>query len=83
MLVASVWLALNLIDWSLEDQSLLGIRSRERFARTLEPLPRSRQVLWEYANYALALGGLALVWLLNRRRRRSAARHYIQLLQEV
>lgn len=73
----------NLVDWSLEDQGLLGIRSRGHFARTLAPLSREAQANWEYANYGLALGGLALVWLLNRRRRHRAEVRYAQLLQEV
>lgn len=75
--------ALNLVETSLEDQGLVGIRSRGQFARTLEPLDRRRQAVWEYGNYALALGGLALVWFLNRRRRRVAVLRYQQLLQEV
>jgi gliding motility-associated transport system permease protein/gliding motility-associatede transport system auxiliary component len=73
----------NLVDWSLEDQGLMGIRSRTRFARTLAPLTREAQTSWEYGNYALALGGLVLVWFLNRRRRSRAAARYLQLLKEV
>jgi ABC-2 type transport system permease protein len=75
--------AQNLIDWSLEDQGLLGIRSRGRFARTLVPLDRETQAFWEYLNYGLAVGGLALVWFLNRRRRWTAEARYAQILQEV
>ncbi|QID16928.1 ABC transporter permease subunit [Nitrogeniibacter mangrovi] len=75
--------AQNLVDWSLEDQGLLAIRSRGQFARTLAPLPRDAQAMWEYANYGFALGGLALVWLLNNRRRHGAARRHARLLQEV
>ncbi|HSN34201.1 MAG TPA: Gldg family protein [Ideonella sp.] len=75
--------AANLVDWSLEDQGLLGIRSRDRFARTLAPLPREQQAVWEYANYALALGGLALVWFIHRRRRRAATRAVARLLREA
>lgn len=75
--------AQNLIDWSLEDQGLLGIRSRGHFARTLIPLERNTQAFWEYLNYALAVGGLVLVWFLNRRRRRASEARYAQILQEV
>lgn len=75
--------AQNLVDWSLEDQGLLGIRSRGHFARTLVPLGRDTQAFWEYLNYGLAVGGLVLVWFLNRRRRRSAEARYAQILQEV
>ena len=73
--------AQNLIDWSLEDQGLLAIRSRAHFARTLRPLNRSGEQVLEYLNYALALGGLAAVWLLDRRRRRRAAARYQRQLQ--
>ena len=73
----------NLVDWSLEDQGLLGIRSRGQFARTLAPITREAQMAWEYGNYALALGGLALVWGLHRRRRIAAVRRYTQLLEGV
>ncbi len=73
--------AQNLIDWSLEDQGLLAIRSRAHFARTLRPLSRSGEQILEYLNYALALGGLAAVWLLDRRRRKRAAARYLRQLQ--
>ncbi|HEY3729826.1 MAG TPA: Gldg family protein [Steroidobacteraceae bacterium] len=73
----------NLVEWSLEDQGLLSIRGREHFARTLIPLSRETQSLWEYGNYAAVLGGLGLVWWLNRRRRRSAGRRQLQLLEQV
>jgi ABC-2 type transport system permease protein len=74
--------AQNVIDWSLEDQGLLAIRGREHFARTLTPLTRGAEQFWEYLNYALALGGLALVWWLNRRRRRRIGARHLKLLQE-
>jgi ABC-2 type transport system permease protein len=76
-------LAQNIIDWSLEDQGLLGIRSRDHFARTLIPLQRTTQAFWEYVNYGLAIGGLALVWFVYRRRRRLAEARYAKILQEV
>lgn len=73
----------NLVEWSLEDQGLLGIRGREHFARTLIPLGRQAESFWEYLNYAVVLGGLGLVWLLNRRRRRRAAARHLKLLEQV
>jgi ABC-2 type transport system permease protein len=73
----------NMVEWSLEDQGLLGIRGREHFARTLTPLSRQVQTVWEYLNYAAALGGLALVWLFNRRRRRAAGVRHLRLLEQV
>ena len=59
----------NLVDWAVEDRSLLGIRARSHFNRTLEPMGTDRRRVWEYVNYALALAGLALVFGLSRQRR--------------
>jgi len=73
----------NLVDWSLEDQGLLSIRGREHFARTLTPLTREAESFWEYFNYAVVLGGLGLIWWLNRRRRKMATRRHLMLLGQV
>ena len=73
----------NVVEWSLEDQGLLGMRGREHFARTLSPLSRKAQATWEYLNYGAALGGLALVWALNRRRRRALGTRHLKLLEQV
>ncbi|HEU18504.1 MAG TPA: ABC transporter permease [Deltaproteobacteria bacterium] len=56
----------NVVDWSLEDRDLLGIRGRTHFSRTLIPLDRTAQVFWEYLNYSLAGLGLFVVWLIRR-----------------
>jgi ABC-2 type transport system permease protein len=63
----------NVVDWSVEDQDLLGIRSRGTFARLLEPLEQDDQSLWEGLNYGLALIALVAiggVWTWRRRRQR-------------
>lgn len=52
-------LLMNTLEWSLQDQSLLQIRSRAHFNRTLPPMSRQAQQFVEYLNY-----GLAIVWLL-------------------
>jgi ABC-2 type transport system permease protein len=62
-----VQLVENAVDWSLEDQGLLSIRGRTHFSRTLPPLGRNTQIVFEYLNYGLALFALFLVWLLRRR----------------
>ena len=67
----SLQLMANIVDWSVEDQSLLGIRSRGQFNRTLPPLAENQQRVWEYANYAAALLGLAVVYGVSRRRRQA------------
>jgi len=73
----------NIVDWSLEDQGLLSIRGRGHFARTLVPLSREAQSFWEYLNYVIALGGLGVIWLLNRRRRRVTGLRHLKLLEQV
>lgn len=59
----------NAVDWMLEDRGLLNLRGRGQFSRMLAPLDREAQMFWEYLNYGLALGGLALVYVLDRRAR--------------
>jgi ABC-2 type transport system permease protein len=73
----------NVIDWSLEDPGLLALRGRTQFARTLEPLDEHHQRIWEYINYALALAGLALVWIWRRLVARSDRRHHQRVLAGV
>ena len=48
-----------------------------RFARTLVPIARQIQLLWEYLNYVLALAGLAIVYVMRRRSRRRSAERYV------
>jgi ABC-2 type transport system permease protein len=75
--------AQNMVDWSLQDQGLLAIRSRDHFARTLEPLSRGAKQFWEYLNYALALFGLGLVYLLSHWHRRRVRARHLAWLQEA
>ena len=72
----SLELMANIVDWAVEDESLLGIRGRGQFNRTLEPMSEEQQRVWEYANYALALAGLAAVFGISWRRRTQKARAY-------
>jgi ABC-2 type transport system permease protein len=72
----SVKMMANLTDWTLEDRSLLGIRARGQFNRTLPPLDPADQATIEYLNYFFALIGIALVFFVHRRRlQRSRALH--------
>ncbi len=71
----------NAIDWSLEDAGLLSIRSRGHYSRTLAPLDRDSQVLCEYLNYALVLGGVLVVFLLARLKGRRTRIRYQLLLE--
>ncbi len=58
----------NIVDWSLEDRSLLEIRGRGQFNRTLPPMDESSQLAVELANYGLAVLGIGLVFFIHRRR---------------
>jgi ABC-2 type transport system permease protein len=55
----------NAVDWCLEDEDLLSIRSRGTYARLLRPMQEAEQRRWELGNYVVALLGLfaiAVVW---------------------
>ena len=61
----------NVIDLSLEDQGLLSIRGRTQFSRALVSMAPSRQAIWEYLNYGIALAGLLAIWFWRRWIKRS------------
>jgi ABC-2 type transport system permease protein len=71
-------LFMNTLDWALQDDQLLQIRSRAHFNRTLPPMERRAQVLIEYFNYGLAVLWLVLLagahWLRKIMRRRRYAK---------
>jgi ABC-2 type transport system permease protein len=63
----------NAVDWSVEDEDLLSIRSRGTYARLLKSLDEGDQSLWEGLNYAVGLVALVViggVWTLRRRNER-------------
>lgn len=62
----SIQLLENSIDWSLEDNALLSIRSRGNFIRTLMPMSVEEKVIWEYVNYALGVFVLLIVYFVKR-----------------
>lgn len=68
----------NTLDWALQDEQLLQIRSHAHFNRTLPPMELRAQLLLEYFNYGLALLWLLVIalahWLQNILRRR----HYFR-----
>jgi len=60
----------NTVDWAVEDEDLLSIRSRGTYARLLRPLEKDEQSFWEGLNYALALLaliGIGVVWNVRQR----------------
>ncbi|MEZ5535596.1 MAG: Gldg family protein [Thiolinea sp.] len=73
----------NAVDWSLDDQGLMSIRSRAQFARTLEPMSHGAQLFWEYLNYVLAILGLVALWAWRRMKLKRKQQAYEQLLAEV
>jgi ABC-type uncharacterized transport system involved in gliding motility auxiliary subunit/ABC-type transport system involved in multi-copper enzyme maturation permease subunit len=68
----------NTLDWALQEEQLLQIRSRAHFNRTLPPMEQRLRISLELFNYGAALGWLAflalLFWLRKRRRRAHYAR---------
>jgi len=54
----------NAVDWAVEDDDLLALRSRGTYSRLLKPLDDKEQNIWEAANYGIALIALLLVGLL-------------------
>ena len=66
----------NSVDWALEDQALMAIRSRGNFNRTLPPMEQSRQMAWEYFNYILAAAALGVIALLQRQRNKAKLARY-------
>ena len=73
----SVQMLVNAVDWSLEDRTLLGIRARGNFNRTLPgDMSEDEQSAMEYLNYGLALMGIGVVYLAHRRLRARRRRVY-------
>lgn len=70
----------NAVDWAVEEQGLLGIRSRGHFNRTLPPMERDEQLYWETGNYLMAIFLLAVLAILQRYRQKRRARHYADTL---
>jgi ABC-2 type transport system permease protein len=73
----------NLIDWSLDDTGLLSIRSRSQLARTLEPMKDSKRRVFEYGNYAAAVAGLMIVWMIRQILRKRKFARYDKILAEI
>ncbi len=73
-------LVANTLDWTLEDEGLLGIRSLAHFNRSLPPMEKDDQLFWEYLNYGLAVFSLALIALWQHRSRSRRRYHYLQQL---
>lgn len=69
----------NALDWSVQDRTLLAIRSHGHFARTLLPMTDGQKQGWEIFNYVFALFGLFAVWGVFRLTQRRSRRLYKSL----
>lgn len=78
--LGGVQLLSNAVDWSLEDQGLLSIRSRGHFNRTLPPMAEQQEFYWETGNYLMAVILLMALAGLQYYRRRQRQRHYMETL---
>ncbi len=79
----SIEMLANVADWAVEEQSLLSIRSRGHFNRTLPPMSEDDQRTWEYVNYLLALVGVGAVFLIARQRRQAVRKRFAGWLDEA
>ncbi len=79
--LGAVELLLNSLDWALQDEELLKIRSRAHFNRTLPPMDRRAQAIVEYLNYGLAILWLGLLALIHWLRKRLRKRRYTARLE--
>jgi ABC-2 type transport system permease protein len=61
----------NAVDWAVEDEDLLSIRSRGSYTRLLEPLQESEQSFWEFLNYGLAVLSVIVIGVVWNVRQRS------------
>jgi len=66
----------NALDWAVEEDDLLQIRSRAHFNRTLPPMEESAQAPIEYLNYGLAVCWLGFLGLWHWARGRLRKRRY-------
>lgn len=78
--LSNLTLLANTIDWAAQDESLLTIRSRSHFKRTLHPLNRKQQMMWEYFNYIAALLLLGIIAGVQRYRTETKRDLYASLL---
>jgi ABC-2 type transport system permease protein len=81
--IAPLELFMNTLDWAVQDTSLLKIRSKGNFNRTLPSMERKTQEAIEYSNYAASFLILLLLAAIHRVRKTLRRRHYTKALREV
>lgn len=62
----------NLTDWAVQDSSLMQIRSKERYARTLDKLDTAEKIGWEVGNFGFAALAVLAIGLLTLGKRKRA-----------
>ncbi len=78
--VGPLELFMNTLDWAVQDDGLLKIRSHGNFNRTLPTLDRAGQKKIEYINYALSFIFLLVVAAIYQMRKTMRKRHYAKAL---
>ena len=81
--VGPLELFMNTLDWAVQDDALLKIRSHGNFNRTLPSLDRTTQQILEYINYALSMGFLLFLGAIHRIRKSLRKRHYRIALTKI
>ncbi len=62
----------NLVDWAVQDSSLLQIRAKQRYARTIDKLDTGEKVGWELGNFGFATLAVLAIGLLTLGKRKRA-----------
>lgn len=78
--LGAVELVSNTLDWALQEEQLLEIRSRAHFNRTLVPMEARARTLIELFNYGLALAWLAVLAILKLLRKQLRRRRFTREL---
>jgi len=73
-------LFMNTLDWAVQDDALLKIRSGGNFNRTLPNMERDSQKVIEYLNYAASFFFLLLLAAIHRTRKILRRRYYARAL---
>ena len=80
--VGPLELFMNTLDWAVQDDALLKIRSHGNFNRTLPSLEHGAQQTLEYMNYALSFAFLLFLAAIHRIRKALRKRHYAKALSK-
>ena len=73
---------MNTLDWAVQDDALLSIRSHGNFNRTLLRMERDAQKMVEYLNYGVSFLFLLLLAAIHRVRKILRKRHYAKALSK-